>query len=203
MLKPENSALLLLAAGRSRRFGNADKLAVPYLGRPIGMHAVVALEAIPFARRIAVIDGTSLPLAEAGYEVVVNDDPAAGLGRSLCLGAERVIDSGVDAVVIALADMPLVTAAQVLRLFDAADGVDSVVASSDGRIPRPPALFGSAHFGALLGARGDQGMRPLIAAGRHVVTMPRELIDIDTPDDLAALERGLPTGRGGDAPNHP
>ena len=37
------------------------------------------------------------------------------------------------------------------------------------------------------GAEGDEGGRALIRAGFHVVTSPDELIDIDTPEDLAAL----------------
>ena len=54
MLRPETTALVLLAAGQSRRFGG-DKLGAPLLGKPLALHAADALAAIPFATRIAVV----------------------------------------------------------------------------------------------------------------------------------------------------
>jgi len=41
----------------------------------------------------------------------------------------------------------------------------------------------------VLAIRGDQGARDLIQAGRHVVTNSAELIDVDTREDLAELQR--------------
>lgn len=190
MIRAERTALVLLAAGRSRRFGDVDKLTVPWLGRPLGLHVVVALETVPFCTRIGVVADTALDLASCGYSVVTNDDPAAGLGRSLRLGVEAAAQHDPDAVVIALADMPRVTATQIYRLLDDADGDEAIVASSDGVVPRPPVLFGRAHFPALLAAQGDMGARDLVRRGHHIVVPPAELIDIDTPEDLDKLVHG-------------
>jgi len=101
---------------------------------------------------------------------------------------QRAKDDGAAAVLIALADMPRVTAAHVYRMLDAADSADAVVASSDGEKPSPPALFGRGRFDFLLTLDGDAGARDLVKAGRHVVTAPAELIDIDTPEDLERLQ---------------
>lgn len=190
MIHAEQVALLLLAAGRSQRFGAQDKLMALYLGRPLGLHVVVALEAVPFAHRIAVTDGTKLDLAPCGYAIVHNDDPAAGLGRSLRLGIEAVRETDAQAVLIALADMPRVTATHIYRLLDRAEGPDTIIASSDGIDPRPPALFGRGHFDALARSKGDMGARELVRRGHHIVTSPAELTDIDTPEELAALIQG-------------
>lgn len=187
MIAAEDTALVLLAAGRSQRFGDLDKLEAPYLAEPIGMHVVTALEAVPFRARIAVVSGTRLDYAARGYRVVTNDTPEAGQGRSLALCLAPVRESGAKAVLIALADMPRVTAAHIYRLLDAAEGDDAVVASSNGEHPTPPALFGAAHFDALEALTGDAGARRLVIGGRHVVTSPAELVDIDTPEQLAAL----------------
>lgn len=186
-IRAETTALILLAAGRSVRFGNADKLAEHYLGKPLAFHVVTALEDMPFACRIAVTLGTHLDFAGRGYEVIVNDAPGEGQSRSVGLGVSEAARHGASAVLIALADMPRVTAAQLYRLIDEAHDEHAVVASSDGVKPSPPALFGAAHFDALMNLSGDRGARDLIARGRHVVTSPAELIDIDTPEDLAAL----------------
>lgn len=190
MIAAEDVTLILLAAGRSQRFGEADKLTQLYLGRPLGLHVVVALEAVPFRERIAVVSDTALDLANCGYRVVTNDDPAAGMGRSLRLGVSAALDEGARSVLIALADMPKVTATHIYRLLDRAEGPEAIVASSDGTNPRPPALFGCAHLNALLAADGDMGAREMVKRGHHVVTSPAELLDVDTPDDLAKLVHG-------------
>lgn len=189
MIRPERVALVLLAGGRSRRFG-ADKLTQLYLGRPLGLHVVVALEAVPFFERVAVVSETKLDLAGCGYRIVRNDDPGAGMGRSLRLGVEAACAGGAEAVLIALADMPRVTATHIYRLLDRAEGAEAIVASSDGVIPRPPVLFGCAHFEQLLRSDGNIGARALVKHGHHVVTSPAELADVDTPEDLAKLIHG-------------
>jgi len=195
MIEPERVALVLLAAGRSRRFDDGDKLAEPFLDKPLAFHVVTALEKIPFLAHVAVVSDTTLDFAALGYRVVRNPDPSLGQARSLSHGVVAAKETGADAVLVALADMPRVTAAHVYRLLDAAEGPDAVVASSDGKRPMPPALFGRSRFEALIDLEGDQGARALILRGHHVVTSPAELVDIDTQEDLAALRRlyGLPT----------
>ena len=187
MLKPDQTALILLAAGHSRRFNDGDKLAEPFLDKPLAYHVVTALERIPFAARIAVVSGTELDFAALGYDVVENPDPSLGQARSLCYGVERARQLGAEAVLVALADMPRVTAAHIHRMFDAADGPATIVASSDGVDPMPPALFGKDMFPALLALEGDQGARDLIRRGHHVIAPPAELVDIDTQQDLREL----------------
>lgn len=194
MLAPERTALVLLAAGHSRRF-DGDKLTEPFLDQPLAFHVVTALENIPFLTRIAVVSDTGLDFAARGYRVVENPDPSLGQARSLCHGVSAARDAGAEAVLVALADMPRVTAAHIYRLFDAADGADTIVASSDGVQPRPPALFGGKLFDTLLDLEGDEGARQLILRGHHVVTSPAELVDVDTRQDLDELRQlyGLPT----------
>jgi len=158
-----------------------------FLGQPLGMHAVRALEGVPFAKRIVVKDGVELDYAGRGYEVVRNPRPEDGLSLSVRLGVQAARGDGLEAVLIALADMPRITATQIRRLFDAQHGPDTVVASSDGVNPRPPVLFGAGRLDALERLEGDSGARDMILAGRHVVASPDELIDVDTQEELEAL----------------
>lgn len=188
MIAAEDVVLVLLAAGKSERFGIPNKLEADFLGKPIGFHVVTALEDMPFRDRLVVTDGCQLDFASRGYTVVHNDDPDAGMSRSVKLGVRHAKESGAAAVLIALADMPRLTTAHIYRLLDAADSDDAVVASSDGEKPSPPVVFGRGQFDFLLTLDGDAGARDLVQAGRHVVTSPAELIDIDTPEDLAALQ---------------
>ena len=186
-LEVETTILVLLAAGQSTRFGVANKLDEDFLGRPLGLHVAVALEDMPFRERIAVTDDCGIDYGAHRYRVMTNPDPARGMASSLRIGVACAREQGADAVLIALADMPRVTAAHVYRMFEVTDGFGSVVASSDGRNAKPPALFGRDRFDALLAMRGALGARDLIRAGRHVVTSDAELIDVDTPVDLARL----------------
>ncbi len=183
--------LVLLAAGRSLRFGEEDKLAVDFLGQPLAMHVVTALEDAPFLDRVAITSDTTLDFTARGYRVIGNPAPETGLSGSVRLGVAAAQAAGVSAMLVVLADMPRVTLAHVLRLLDACDGEDAVVASSDGSRACPPAVFAAGRFAALAEATGDEGGRAMIRAGTHVITSPEELIDIDTPEDLARL-RGVP-----------
>lgn len=187
MIAVEDSVLVLLAAGRSQHFGEGrSRLEVEFLGRPLGLHVAVALESVPFRERVAVVDHGRIDYAEHGFRVVTNDAPDKGLAHSLCLGIDCARARGAKAVLIALADMPRVTAAHIYRLFDASTDAGTVVASSDGVAPKPPMLFGADRFDALM-RLDEAGARDLVKSGRHVVTAPAELIDIDTPEELAEL----------------
>lgn len=187
MLTPEKTALVLLAAGRSERFADGDKLTEDYLGQPLAFHVVTALENMPFLARIAVVWDTALDFAARGFQVIQNPDPSLGQARSVRYGVEAAEKAGAEAVLIALADMPRVTVAHCYRLFDASDNGATLVASSDGVRPMPPALIGRDHFAELRALEGDAGARTLILRGHHVITRPEELVDIDTRQDLEDL----------------
>lgn len=189
MIAVEDTVLILLAAGRSRRFGEGNKLEEQFLARPLGLHVAVALEDMPFRERIVVVDGCAINYAAHRFSVLHNEAPDRDMASSVRMGVECARARDAAAVLIALADMPRVTAAHIYRLFDAATDLDgkAVVASSDGVTPRPPVLFGRDRFEDVLAITGDQGARDLIQAGRHVVTNAAELIDVDTKDDLERL----------------
>lgn len=188
MLRVEECVLVLLAAGKSERFGDIrSKLDQDFLGKPLGLHVAVALEDMAFQRRLAVIGGMDLRYDRHGFEVIHNEDRDLGMASSVRLGAERARGLGARSVLIALADMPRVTTAHIYRMFDASLDEHSVVASSDGRDAKPPALFGAAQFDCLLALDGDTGARDLVQGGRHVVTTPAELIDVDTAEELEEL----------------
>ncbi|WP_174297571.1 nucleotidyltransferase family protein [Sphingomonas bacterium] len=183
-----NTVLVLLAAGRGSRFGDTDrKLEQDLLGRPLGLHVAAALEDMPFLARMVVTGSAKLDYRHHGYEVLRNADPDEGMARSVRIGVEAAEKCDAQGVLIALADMPCVTAAHVRRLFDAATGADTVVASSDGRASRPPALFGRGRFAFLRSLEGDAGARDMIRAGRAVAATAAELVDVDTRGELEAL----------------
>ncbi|OWK28373.1 nucleotidyltransferase family protein [Sphingomonas dokdonensis] len=189
MIAAEDTILVLLAAGKSARFAGAEsKLDASVNGAPLGLHAAHTLSGLTFKARVAIVRRCRIDYAAHGFEMVRNEDPVGDMASSIRLGIRSAQRHGAAAVLIALADMPRLSAHHVQRLLAAADGAHSVVASaSAGSAPKPPALFGSARFDELLSLSGDHGARDLIRAGRLVEAPAATLVDIDTHADLAAL----------------
>lgn len=177
-------AAVLLAAGRSTRFGAEDKLMALLDGIPLGLHPARTLAALPFAARLAVTG--AIERSWPGFDIVRNDQPDLGMGHSIALGVAAARQRGADAVLIALADMPLVSANHFARVMACGQGPDSLAASSGGVNRMPPALFGSAWFDRLEQLSGDKGARMLLDQAEIVACAPGELIDVDHPADLAA-----------------
>ena len=174
-------AAILLAAGRSERFGD-DKLAAPFRGRPLGEHAAAMLAAMPFATHIAVTGPSAVDLAALGFDC--RRAPVdAPMSVSLQLGIAAAAQADCDACLIALADMPLVPAAHIAALLAAHDGVLTATLSGDRRMA--PALIARSVFPRIAGLTGDQGARALLREARGVPAPPAWLVDIDTPGDVA------------------
>ena len=182
-------ALVLLAAGRGTRFGAASKLIAPLAGRPVALHAATMLAALPFSHRFAVTGPGTPDLAALGFACLALYPPGAPQARSVALGVAAAQAAGAMAVLIALADMPLVPADHVRALIAAFDG-DRIGTMADG-VTMPPALFGAAHFAALTALTGDRGGAMRLAGAPIVELDPVLALDIDRPDDLARAEAYL------------
>jgi len=180
----------VLAAGASRRFGEEDKLAQPFRGRPLGEHVVAALplDRIAEADRWIVVSRLEHPWTTAwqaaGFQSVVNTDAMRGIGTSVATAGMLAIDAELDGLIIALADMPLIQREHFDALIEAFADPSDLICSSNGASRMPPAIIGSKHFSALARQSGDTGARDLLARGR-VIDCPSEwLIDIDTRQAL-------------------
>lgn len=189
-------AAIVLAAGRGARFGG-DKVLATLRGEPVVRHVVDRLHLAGLAP-ILVVGGASAEalrtaLQAAPAEVIVNPAPEDGLSRSLREGIDA-LPAECSAFVVALGDQPLIDSDVVRAL--AATWRDSNAAAvvpvyRDGW--GNPVLFDATMRGRLQALTGDRGARTLLEAmGDRVVRVvvdgaaPR---DIDTPDDLRALDR--------------
>lgn len=191
-MTPNEVALLLMAGGQSRRFGDADKLLAPIDGQALALHVAGRLAPMNWGQKIAVAGDALAPgLRPLGFAVLT---PAAGngLGDNIALGAERL--DGVSAVLIILADMPFVTAGHVTQMLDAADSQRSIVCTRFGAVTSPPTLIGQDYFSHLRSLSGDDGAKAVIrAAGAEVgaISADEKLgADIDTIADLEKWRNG-------------
>ena len=106
------------------------------------------------------------------------------MGTSVALAAELADANGCDALMIALADMPLVPTEHFAALAKVSMHPQEVLVSASKKVRMPPAIFGKDHFVSLSELQGEKGARDLLARGQVVECPPEWLIDIDTPDDL-------------------
>ncbi|MEP0392277.1 MAG: nucleotidyltransferase family protein [Erythrobacter sp.] len=178
----------LLAAGSSRRFGEADKLCAPYKGRMLAEHAARAIPVEAFENAWVIAAAPGHPCEgtwrQHGFLPLINPDAALGMGTSLALAARAAMEASLDGLLIALADMPLVQGSHFEALIRGYDGPEAIAVSAIGEVRMPPAIFGKAYFEALANASADTGARGLLGAGR-VAHCPEEwLKDIDTTSDL-------------------
>lgn len=175
-------ATILLAAGRATRFGGG-KLGTALAGKPLARHVADSLSALPFDRKIALCSTQTPDLPR--FSRILLDPPDAPLSQSIAAGVAALTDE--DAVLFALADMPLVPADHFARLIAQFDG--SMIATQvDGR-NMVPAIFGKQHFEALKTLVGDRGAGALLNDAPSVELSPELALDIDTLEDLqSALE---------------
>ena len=191
-MRTERIAAVLLAAGASSRFGKADKLMADLRGKPVVAHTLETIASMPFAELVAVVrPADQAPvihrkLERRGYTILVNDRAEDGIATSIVRAVEHVMPiARCRGILICLGDMPLVPQSHYNRICLAAEDIRSVVASTDGFSPSPPAFIGRRHFPELLALRGDQGARALLSHAVQIETRGAYLRDIDTPDDLA------------------
>jgi CTP:molybdopterin cytidylyltransferase MocA len=182
------AAAVILAAGGSTRFGSPKQLA--RLGDRTMLETVVELaHGAGLAPIIAVVPpGIATP---DGVMPVVNEEPLAGLSRSLRLGLAAVPPK-VGAALILLGDQPTVSP-DVLTQLLRARGSRPIVAARAAGLLGPPVLLERRAFGMAAATTGDQGLRDLIRGNRHLVTpveVGEHAPDVDTPADLASLVDG-------------
>jgi len=174
------TAAVLLAGGAGRRYGGSThKLLAPFRGRPLVCWALDAAGALD--ELIVVTGAVELPLP--AHATVVHNDRWR-LGQATSLAAGLVAAAGHEAVVVGLADQPLVPA-EAWRLVAAADATPIAVATYGGARRNPVRL--SAAVWPMLPTLGDEGARGLLRARGDLVTdvaCPGDPIDIDTEEIL-------------------
>jgi len=181
------TAALVLAAGAGSRFEGGAKLLATFRGRPLVAWAVDAALAAGLDETIVVVGQTALGDAlPASVTVVANRDWADGIATSLHTGIRAADERGHDAVVVGLADQPLVPSSAWAAV--AASTSPIAVATYDGDRRNPVSLARAVW--PLLPATGDEGARALLRSRPDlVVEVPcrGDPADVDTIDDLHAL----------------
>jgi molybdenum cofactor cytidylyltransferase len=186
---------VLLAAGRSERFGPENKLLATVDGQPVVQATARTLRAAPLDDRVAVVghDAAAVRAVLPGeFGVRYNGRYAAGQHTSVRAGVAVAREAGWDGVLFALGDMPAVDPATVDALLESfIGGSGTIVVPTESGRRGNPVLFGASHFDALAEVTGDRGGQELIATRPDVVRIPVDDAgihrDIDRPEDLSSI----------------
>lgn len=178
------TAAVVLAAGLGRRF--PGKLRVPFRGRPLVQWALESAAGSGLDELLVVVGDDDLAdLRPAGARALRNADPAVGQASSLGVAIAAADVAGHEAVVVGLADQPLVPT-EAWRRVAAAPADAAIATATFSGARRPPVRLLRAVW-PLLPDAGDEGARVLLRSRPELVVevpCPGDPVDIDTPEDL-------------------
>lgn len=190
-------AAIVLAAGRSTRFGAANKLLAEVDGAPI-VRRVVNAALQSRARPVLVVTGHERAEVEAaltGVDVtlIFNSGYGTGLASSLRAGV-RAVPAECEGAVVLLGDMPRIAAEHIDGLI-AAFAADRIVVPVHGKERGNPVLWPARYFPELLQLQGDTGAKRLLgvhAAQVREIDLGTDAIlaDVDTPEALERQRNG-------------
>lgn len=193
---------VLLAAGISRRMGDANKLLLKLDGVPI-----IRLSALNMLaggiRDLIIVTGhqqaaVMAALSDLPVKFVHNPAYRDGQSGSVASGISQLVDWGPDGALIALGDMPFLSpdliAALVRDHAGLADGRDRITFPVHNGQRGNPVMWGAGFFAELVALSGDTGGRALLADHAGAVnsfSWGDDSIhrDIDTP---AAFSKASP-----------
>jgi molybdenum cofactor cytidylyltransferase len=189
---------VVLAAGASSRMGR-QKLLLPLAGEPLVRRVVTRVSQAGFDDVLVVVgcEHEEVIGALEGLTVrhAINPDYVTGMGSSFRTAVAALPDS--DAAMFALADQPLLAAADYRRLLDTYRMQPAgIVSVRYGEVTAPPHLFDRRFFPEL--AVLEHGARPVLQ--RHVAEttilrfFPDLLLDIDTQEDYERAKERVRDG---------
>lgn len=201
---PEASRLgaVLLAAGSAVRMGGPNKLLTLVDGEPLVRRTLRALQRVPVGH-LAVVLGRDarqirMQLDTFPVRAFCRVTPGCDLQVSVDAGL-RALPSGLDAIVLMLADQPLVGTGDLRSLlgqWQQAPAGSAVIPFHRGMRGNPVIIAGDIRepvlaAGPVPGCRGwlaanPQRVQRIESANDHV------LVDLDTPEDIERLrQRGM------------
>lgn len=180
-------SIVVPAAGRSSRFGERNKLDMPWDGTTVlGKVLQLAVSLQPMEVVVVERPGASV-LAFPAVRTVFNPDPELGLASSIGTGI-RAASPDAQGFLVWPADMPLVPTSVVVDLLQKASRSNCSRPRYEGR-PGHPVFFGGDYRVPLSELRQGDGARGLLRQAAYLDTSkPGVVQDIDTLEEYHQLK---------------
>jgi xanthine dehydrogenase accessory factor len=185
-------AIIILAAGKSRRFGS-NKLTAVISGRPMYQHTLKRLEGFKSFPGYWVTGSNTIEqeVKTKGLKTVINNQPDLGISHSIRLGLEACLKDypHIQGVLFSVCDQPNLQPSTIQRIFNMASlHQGQIICTSYKGQTGNPVLWDRQFFPQLMSLSGDQGGRQLIKGlrdkVRYVEARGEELKDIDYKTDM-------------------
>ncbi|HVZ97061.1 MAG TPA: nucleotidyltransferase family protein [Chitinophagaceae bacterium] len=190
------TAIIILAAGESARFGQVKQLQL-FNGKTLLQHAMdEAMNAN--ANPVIVVTGAHAEeiqksIGKKNTEIIFNPDWRGGMGSGIVTSVRHIMQTHPDVsnIILAVCDQPFISSSLFNQLAETRlKSKKNMVASAYADTLGTPVLFTKKYFDALLGLRGDEGAKKIVKANSNdvaTVPFPEGDIDIDTQKDYEAL----------------
>ena len=184
---------ILLAAGRSKRYGNKNKLAEKFKGKYLIQHIRdTLLKAFDPSELLIILGYDSEIIRDLidnkNIKIINNKKYKNGIGSSISLGIQH-LNTNIQGVMIIPADMPLISAEDLKKLEKEfiAHNCKKVVLPKYKCTIGNPAILPKSYFATLKNLKEDYGARSKI---RKIDTVNVDcdigtVFDIDTSEALA------------------
>lgn len=190
-------AIVILAAGNSRRFGGVKQLA-EIDGKPMLQlvidHCCSVCEAELFVALGAGCDEILAKLDLKGARVLEIEEWSQGVGSTISNSVEQ-IQQNYEGILFIAGDQPAITSDSLAPLIDCWRArPDLACCASYNATLGIPAIFPQRLFSDLCELSGDQGAKPiLLAENEHLrqFEMPQAAVDIDWPEDICRIGGSL------------
>ncbi len=191
-------AHIILAAGASSRMGSPKQL-LKWGDSSLLQHAISTSKQANFCTTIVVLGAhyarIQAHIKDASVMCLDNPQWTLGLGASIAYGVRYVAASkrDYDAVLITLADQPLVSSAFLKRMCTTfkPDTAQIITTAYSGEKQGVPVVFDKVYFDELGDLKDDHGAKPIVKKYNAFVTRLQpdfETKDIDTPEMYKALK---------------
>jgi len=197
LFRKPNIAILILAAGDSTRMGTPKQL-LKWKNTTLLGHAIETAKKSN-ASKICVVLGANYEIIKAKinhYKVGIlkNDGWKLGLGSSIAFGVTHLLksDTNFDAVLIMLADQPLLDSAYLNKVLDKYKiKMNQIIATSyKSKKQGVPVLFDIIYFEELSQLNDDKGAKAILqkySKNVSAISANNIVSDIDTLEDYEKL----------------
>lgn len=177
-------AVILEAAGDSKRFGSNKLLHIMDDGRPMISSILDAVRPLETYKKILVTQYDEVASMAPEFDVVINDRPDLGISRSMQLGLKAGGDA--DAYMFCVCDQPGLTTSTIEKLIKAyKKGTAGIVSLAwQGKMCNPK-IFSSRYKEELMHLSGDTGGRQILASHKDDIL----LVEAESEDEVKDIDR--------------
>lgn len=189
------TAILILAAGESKRMGEPKQL-LPYNNSTLLLHTIEQANSIKYADVFIVIGAHFSDVFKSirGQKATIlkNNNWEDGMGSSISKGVELIKKkNNYDRVLVTLADTPLITQEHYEGLISLSDETGKrIILTNYEEVSGVPAIFDKSLFNELSILSNNEGAKPVVVKyKKEVLEMTSKIpfFDVDTKEAYQKL----------------